>query len=144
MVSRPLSNSGRIHGCGLGLLRRLLVLLLLVALAVSLVVVALLPINSRIALVVVLSIGDLLAPVLLRRRILLAAIVLLLLVLGREVAAATICLAGLETLCHGLEGGDTGAERSSLGLLRVPHVQLLLGLARQVLVLGGGIIFPGV
>lgn len=48
-------------------------------------------------------------------------------------------LARLEGLRCGLEGSSTGAE-ASLRLLA--NVHLLLGLARQVLVLGGRVILP--
>src|SRR5690606_18991876 len=66
-------------------------------------------------------------------------LVVLLLILLRETAE----LARLERLGGRLErgGGGVHAETSLLALV---HVELLLRLARQVLVLRGGIILPGV
>lgn len=68
-------------------------------------------------------------------------VVLLLLVLGYEVPS--VGLPWLEGLSAGLEGRDTWAE-ASLGLGGV-HVQLMLRLAREVLVLlGSRVVLPGV
>ena len=55
-------------------------------------------------------------------------------------------LAGLESLGGGLEGssGSVRAETALLALGLLVHVELLLRLAGQVLVLRGGIVLPGV
>lgn len=97
---------------------------------------------SAILLLIVL-VEALLTPVLGIVALLLLVVLLLLLsllVLGHEVAS--VGLAGLEGLGAGLEGRDTRAE-STLRLGGV-HVELLLRLARQILVLGSRVVLPGV
>ncbi len=79
----------------------------------------------------------------------LAAIVLLLLLLlllrlilsevTAAAAAAAECLTGLEALGGRLERSSAGSE-AALGGRLVSEIHLLLGLARQVIVLGGGVI----
>lgn len=68
---------------------------------------------------------------------------LVVLLILRLVAAE---LAGLESLSGGLEGGSGSVrpETTLLALALLVHVELLLRLASQVLVLRGGIILPGV
>lgn len=73
-------------------------------------------------------------------------VVALLVVLLILLLVATTELAGLERLSGGLESGSGSVrpETTLLPLTLLVHVELLLRLASQVLVLRSGIILPGV
>ena len=88
----------------------------------------------------------LLAPVL--RVVALSAVVLLLLLVLRSIALSAVGLAGCEGLGAGLEGCRAGGECGTAGpettlLALLTEVQLLLGLAGQVVVLRR-LLFPGI
>lgn len=88
----------------------------------------------------------LLAPVL--RVVALSAVVLLLLLVLRSKALSAVGLAGCEGLGAGLEGCRAGGECGTAGpeatlLALLAEVQLLLGLAGQVVVLRR-LLFPGI
>lgn len=73
-------------------------------------------------------------------RVIALLVVLLLLVLR---GIPSISPAGLEGLGSGLEGGDIGSEAALRGG-GVVHIELLLSLLGEVLVLSSGIVLPGV
>lgn len=105
-------------------------------LTVTLVVAALLTIDVAVALAILLVVSALLAVL----RVIVLTVILCLLVL---VVTAIGLLARLERVRSGLEGGGARSER--LGGRRVVVVEVhLLRLARQVVILSSGVVFPRV
>ena len=71
-------------------------------------------------------------------------VLLLLLLLVLVGKSSTKCLTGLERLGGRLEGRYVWAKSSLVLTLAGVHIELLLSSAREILILSGRVVFPGV